>query len=273
MLEADNTVRWLDIDQLRPGPYQTRKRFKPEALEELAQSIKTSGIVQPIIVRYRIKTGEYEIIAGERRWRAARLAKEEQVPVIVRKELSDEACLVLAIAENIQRESLDPIEQAASLKRMCDELSLTHADISEAIGKSRTYVTNTLRLLQLDERLQTLLIEGRIDAGHGKALLTAPEALRHKLAEQIIKRGWNVRQAERKAKEMKEQQGREGANTVSGRDPRLVRMEQLFTQHFACPVHIEYNEKTRKGGIEIQFNNLVVCQAILDQLGIDSGFI
>ena len=148
MLEADNAVRWLDIDQLRPGPYQTRKRFKPEALEELAQSIKTSGIVQPIIVRYRIKTGEYEIIAGERRWRAAQLAREEQVPAIVRNELSDEACLVLAIAENIQRESLDPIEQAASLKRMSDELSLTHADISEAIGKSRTYVTNTLRLFQ-----------------------------------------------------------------------------------------------------------------------------
>jgi ParB family chromosome partitioning protein len=194
------------------------------------------------------------------------------VPVIVRNELSDEDCLVLAIAENIQRESLDPIEQAASLKRMSDELSLTHADISEAIGKSRTYVTNTLRLLQLDERLQTLLIEGRIDAGHGKALLMAPEALRHTLAEQIIKQGWNVRQAERKAKEMKEQQSREGLNTVQ-RDSRLVRMEQRFTQHFACPVHIEYNEKTRKGGIEIQFNNLVVCQAILDQLGIDSGFI
>ncbi len=143
MIEENNTVRWLDIDQLRPGPYQTRKRFKQDALKDLAQSIKTSGIIQPMIVRYRVKTGEYEIIAGERRWRAAQLAGEGQVPVIVRNDMSNEACLIFAITENIQRESLDPIEQAASLKRMNDELAMTHAEISDAIGKSRTYVTNT----------------------------------------------------------------------------------------------------------------------------------
>ncbi len=259
----------MDIDQLRPGPYQTRKRFKQDVLQELAQSIKTSGIVQPIIVRYQIKTGEYEIIAGERRWRAAQLADEGQVPVIVRNELSDEACLILAVAENIPRESLDPIEQAASLKRMGDELLMTHEDIFEAMGKARTYVTNTLRLLQMEESIQRLLIEGRIDAGHGKALLAAPDALRPALSEQILRHGWNVRQAERKAKEMKEQQHKEGANTVRKRDPRLVRMEHLLTQYFARPVHIEYDEKTRRGGIKIRFDNLMACQAILDRFNLE----
>jgi ParB family chromosome partitioning protein len=269
MTEENNTVRWLDIDLLRPGPYQTRKRFKQNALKELAQSIRTSGIVQPIIIRYCIKTGDYDIIAGERRWRAAQLAGEGQVPVIVRNDLSDEACLILAIAENIQRESLDPIEQAASLKRMSDELSMTHAEISEAVGKSRTYITNTLRLLQLEEGIQTLLIEGQIDAGHGKALLAAPEAMRYALSEQIIRHGWNVRQAERKAKEMKEKQQREGANTAKIRDPKLARMERLLAQHFACPVHIEYDENTRRGGIEIQFNSLMACQDLLGRLNIE----
>ncbi len=268
MSEENNTVRWLDIDQLRPSPYQTRKRFKQDALQELAQSIRTSGIVQPLIVRYSVKTGEYEIIAGERRWRAAQLANKGQVPVIVRNDMSNEACLILAITENIQRESLDPIEQAASLKRMSDELSMTHVEISEAVGKSRTYITNTLRLLQLEEDIQTLLIKGQIDAGHGKALLMAPEAMRHELSRQIIRHGWNVRQTEHKAKEIKEKQLREEANMARSRDPRLVRMEHLLAQHFACPVQIEYNEKTRRGGIDIQFNSISAYQGILNRLNI-----
>ena len=151
-------VKWLGVEQLKPGPYQTRKRFKQNSLVELAQSIETSGIIQPIIVRYNVKIGAYDIIAGERRWRAAQLAGEDQVPTIVRNDMSDDACLIFAIAENIQRESLDPIEQATSLKRLGEELSITHAEIAEAVGKSRVYVTNTLRLLQLEEEIKQMLI-------------------------------------------------------------------------------------------------------------------
>lgn len=262
-----DTVRLLDIDQLKPGPYQTRKRFKTDTLEELAQSIETSGIVQPIIARYNVKIDQYEIIAGERRWRAAQLAGEGQVPVIVRNDMRDDACLIFAISENIQRDSLDPIEQALSLKRMSDELSMTHMEISKALGKSRVYVTNTLRLLQLSENIQEMIINGQIDPGHGKALLSVPDSIQQDLAKQIVRYGLSVRQTEHKAKEMKTLlQGR--VKISERRDPNIVKMEQLLSEHLGHPVDIEFDQKTQKGGIKIRFTSLEECEGILDRLKI-----
>ena len=261
-------VRWLGVEQLKPGPYQTRKRFRQDSLLELAQSIETSGIVQPIIVRYNVKNGEYEIIAGERRWRAAQLAGRDQVPTIVRNDMSDEACLIFAIAENIQRESLDPIEQANSLRRLGEELSLTHADIAESVGKSRVYVTNTLRLLQLEEDIKQMLINEQIDAGHGRALLTLPKGMRLELAKQILRFGLSVRQTEKKAKELKELFHHQ-ADPPRGRDPNIIHMERLLSQHFGHPVVIEYNEERQNGRIKIRFTSLEECEGILDKLNID----
>ena len=262
-------VRWLGVEQLKPGPYQTRKRFNQISLAELAQSIETSGIVQPIIVRYNVKIDVYEIIAGERRWRAAQMVGEYQVPTIVRNDMSDEACLIFAIAENIQRESLDPIEQATSLKRLGEELSMTHADIAEAVGKSRVYVTNTLRLLQLDEKIKQMLIDQQIDAGHGRALLSLPEGMRLELSKQILRLGLSVRQTEKKAKELKVLFKGHQPDKLRTGDPNIVYMERLLSQHFGHSVVIEYNEKTQNGRIKIQFTSLEECEGILDKLNIN----
>ncbi len=262
---AHNEVKWLGIEQLKPGPYQTRKRFKRVTLEELAQSISTSGIVQPIIVRYNPRFDVYDIIAGERRWRAAQLVGIDLVPAIVRNDMSDDACLIFAIAENIQRDSLDPIEQAISLQRMGSELNMTHEAIAKSVGKSRVYVTNTLRLLQLEAEIQQLLISEQIDAGHARALLALPEGMRVALSKQIVQHGLNVRQTERKARELKELLQKQDKQPQK-RDPNFVRLEQRLSDHLGHPVTIVYDARTQQGAIKIQFTSLEACEGILDSL-------
>lgn len=264
-INVHSEVKWLGIEQLKPGPYQTRKRFKRVTLEELAQSIATSGIVQPIIVRHNSRFDVYDIIAGERRWRAAQLVGVDRVPTLVRNDMSDDACLIFAIAENIQRDSLDPIEQALSLKRMGDELEMTHAAIAKSVGKSRVYVTNTLRLLQLEREIQQLLISEQIDAGHARALLALPEGMRVELSKQIVQHGLNVRQTERKVKELKELLQKQ-VKQPQKRDPNLVRLEQRLSDHLGHLATIVYDASTQKGAIKIQFNSLDECEGILDRL-------
>src|SRR5690606_30519281 len=168
----EGELRELPIDSLHAGRYQPRHNFAPEALEELAQSIRAQGLIQPIIVRPH--QGGYEIIAGERRWRAARLAGLEQVPCLVR-EVDDRATVAMALIENIQREDLNPLEEAEALRRLIDEFDLTHQETAEAVGRSRAAVSNLLRLLELPRAIRDLLEQQRLDMGHARALLTLPE--------------------------------------------------------------------------------------------------
>jgi ParB family chromosome partitioning protein len=190
------TLATLSIDQLQPGRYQPRTRMDQGSLEELAQSIRGQGLIQPILVR-SLDGGvdRYEIIAGERRWRAARIAGMSDVPVVIR-DVPDQAALAISLIENIQRENLNPLEEARGLARLTEDFQLTHQEIADAIGRSRAAVTNLMRLLSLPKRVQELLLEGQIDMGHARALLAAHTSEQVRLAEQIVARGLSVREIE-----------------------------------------------------------------------------
>jgi ParB family chromosome partitioning protein len=193
--------RMLPIESLHPSPYQPRRIFTDEGMASLVQSVKQQGIVQPLLVRPDpTRAGEYEIVAGERRWRAAQAAQLHEVPAVVR-ELGDRDTLEIALVENIQREDLSPLEEARGYRRLIDEFGHTQEELANALGKSRSHVANLLRLLTLPESVQQMLSEGKLSAGHARALITAAEPER--LAERIVAKGLSVRDAERLAQEAK----------------------------------------------------------------------
>jgi ParB family transcriptional regulator, chromosome partitioning protein len=195
---ADGELRTLAVTDLTPGKYQPRTRMDQAALSELADSIKTRGIVQPILVR-ETTTGKFEIIAGERRWRAAQIAGLTQVPALVR-DIADDAALGIGLIENIQREDLNAMEEAAGLKRLIDEFKLTQEDAAKAVGRSRSAVSNLLRLLELAKPVQDMVIEQKLDMGHARALLPLGKAKQVELAHQIVHKNLSARDAERLAK-------------------------------------------------------------------------
>ena len=192
--EARETLATARVDQLRPGRYQPRTRMDEESLNELAQSIRNQGLMQPILVR-NAESGQYEIIAGERRWRAARLAGLAEVPIVVR-DVPDQAALAMALIENIQRENLNPLEEASGIQRLIDEFKLTHQEAADAVGRSRTATTNLLRLLSLEKPVKQLLMDGRIDMGHARALLALDGARQTELARKVDREGRSVRETE-----------------------------------------------------------------------------
>src|SRR5262245_22579234 len=191
---ASERPRHLAIDLLQPGKYQPRKKIQPESLQELADSIRAQGILQPLLVR-PIARQRYEIIAGERRWRASQLAGLDQVPVFIR-DISDEAAVAMGLIENIQREDLNAIEQAVALKRLSDEFDLTHEDIAKAVGKSRVSISNLLRLLHLEAQVRQMLENGELEMGHARALLSLEHVRQLSAAKEIVAKGLSVRDTE-----------------------------------------------------------------------------
>ncbi|HTY99404.1 MAG TPA: ParB/RepB/Spo0J family partition protein, partial [Rhodocyclaceae bacterium] len=185
----------LAVGALQPGKYQPRTRMDPGSLEELAASIKAQGLIQPISVR-PVGGGRYEIIAGERRWRACQLAGLTEVPVLMR-DIPDDAALAMSLIENIQRENLNPLEEAAGLQRLIDEFHMTHQQAADAVGRSRSAATNLLRLLQLAKPAQDMLMAGDIEMGHARALLPLPKSEQGRVAAQVVERGWSVRETEK----------------------------------------------------------------------------
>jgi ParB family chromosome partitioning protein len=192
---TDGELADLSVRSLRPGKYQPRTRMDQASLAELAESIRARGVLQPVVVR-PVDDGGYEILAGERRWRAAQLAGLERIPAVVR-EVADEAALGIGLIENIQREDLNPIEVAGGLRRLIDEFRLTHDDVAKAVGRSRSAVTNLLRLLELAKAVQDMLLEAKLDMGHARALLGVGKAKQVELAEQVAAKGLSVRETER----------------------------------------------------------------------------
>src|SRR5690606_30100575 len=182
------------VELIQRGKYQPRRDMHTEALEELAESIKAQGVMQPIVVR-QIGPEKYEIIAGERRWRATQIAGLDRIPAVIR-DVPDEAAIAMALIENIQRENLNPIEEAVALKRLQDEFELTHAEVAQAVGKSRATVTNLLRLIALNEEVKTLLEHGDLEMGHARAILTLEANVQRDIARQIVAKGLSVRQTE-----------------------------------------------------------------------------
>jgi ParB family chromosome partitioning protein len=261
MTKAKPTLKQLSVDQLVRGKYQPRQHFDTEQLQELAESIKTTGgLLQPIVVR-PLSTGNYEIVAGERRWRAAQLAGLNEVSCLVSL-YTDEQALQAAVIENINRTDLNPIEEANAYQRLIDEFGYLHEEVAAAVGKSRTTITNALRLLKLDPRVQQLLISKQLSEGHGKILAGVPVSHQYALAEQCIQRGWSVRKIEMEAKKLL--QPIEKNNPYS--DPNIKHLEQALTNHLGNLVNIDYED--RGGGyVKIRFNNIDELEGHFQRIG------
>ncbi|NVJ51730.1 MAG: ParB/RepB/Spo0J family partition protein [Gammaproteobacteria bacterium] len=260
-------LRRLPIEFLQPGQYQPRKVMTDEALEELAESIKAQGIIQPIVVR-PVAKDKYEIIAGERRWRASQLAKLAEVPVLV-KEVPDEAAIAMALIENIQREDLNAIEEATALQRLMDEFGLTHQQAADAVGKSRTTVTNLLRLLQLSEACRTMLERGDIEMGHARALLSLDKLQQSELARVVVAKGLTVRETEKLVR--KTINPVKVNNPVKEEDPHINKLEQQIADKFGAPVSIQHSPRG-KGKLILSYNNLDELDGILSNMGLKEDF-
>ena len=249
----------LELDALRPGRYQPRRDMDAEALEALAQSIRTQGVVQPLVVREA--DGGYEIVAGERRWRAARLAGLDSVPAVVRP-MADEAAMAVALIENIQREDLNPLEEAAALRRLIEECGMTHAACAQAVGRSRASVSNLLRLSELVPEAQALLRAGDIQMGHARALLGAPNALQADLAARVAARQLTVRQTEALVASAMAEKDAEAAPRQSN---RLVRFERELGESLGAKVTV----RSQRGGrarVVIDYPNAGELDNLLDRL-------
>ncbi|MGB1198104.1 MAG: ParB/RepB/Spo0J family partition protein [Thalassotalea sp.] len=249
----------LPIELLRPGKYQPRKDMSADALEELSSSIKSQGIIQPIVVR-PISENNYEIIAGERRWRAAQLAEIDLVPCLI-KDVPDEAAVAMALIENIQREDLNAMEEAVALERLLTEFELTHQEVADAVGKSRTTVTNILRLNNLNPDVKTLLEHGDIEMGHARALLALENDLQTTTARTVAAKELNVRETEALIKKIQQP---EKEKQVVEKDPDTQSLEQNLSEKLGSQVSISHNKKG-KGKLVIAYTNLDELDGIVSR--------
>ncbi|MDR6985364.1 ParB family chromosome partitioning protein [Rheinheimera pacifica] len=253
-------LQQLPVEFLVPGKYQPRKDMSQEALEDLASSIRAQGIIQPIVVRPLAKD-KFEIIAGERRWRASQLAQLAEVPCIV-KDVPDEAAVAIALIENIQREDLNAMEEAVALDRLLTEFALTHQQVADAVGKSRASVTNLLRLNQLNEDVKLLLEHGDIEMGHARALLALKDNEQSDAARLVAAKQLTVRETENLVRRILEPKP---AVAEKPRDPDVLALEQRLSERFAAPVQISYNNKG-KGKLEISYTSLDELDGIINKL-------
>jgi len=251
--ERNDALKALPIDQLQPGKYQPRTRMEPEALTELAASIKTQGVMQPVLVR-PVAGGRYEIVAGERRWRAARMAGLAEVPALIR-DVPDEQALAAALIENIQREDLNPLEEATGIQRLHQEFGLTHQSIADTLGRSRAAVTNLLRLLELAPPVRDLLANGQLDMGHARALLALSVAKQIQLAREAAAKQLTVREVERRVAKLMQ---RPDAPRTARPDRDVARLEDEWSERLGTTVQIR--SKGKKGG------RLVLAYRTLDEL-------
>lgn len=263
----------LDVDLLVRGAYQPRIDMHLESLEELAQSIRAQGVIQPIVVRPLAGRGpdgapRYEIVAGERRWRAAQLAGLKAVPVVVR-EIPDSAAIAMALIENIQRENLNPLEEALAIRRLIDEFGLTHEEAAEAIGRSRVAVSNLLRLMQLGEPARELLQKRAIEMGHARALLALTDPrMQAEVARLVATRGLSVRETERLVKKMLEgpqRAGGEGAGAGRSTDPDVRRLENDLAEKLGARVAIQHG-RGGKGKLVVSYNSIDELEGILGHI-------
>lgn len=259
--KADQPYEVVSIDLLQPGESQPRTQMSEEGLSELADSIRQQGIISPIIVRKTL-AGKYEIIAGERRFRAAKLVGLLDVPVIIR-EVDDRQALAMALIENIQREDLNPLEEAVGIQRLIEECSYTHEQAAEAIGRSRTTATNLLRLLNLTDEVKAMLMEGALEMGHARALLALEAGEQILVAKEIVARGLSVRQTEELVKKHKDTQPARPKVVIKTRDD--LRLEETLAESLGAVVKLTANQKG-KGRIVIEFANLDQLQGIVDKI-------
>ena len=255
---GSDALQNLSITQLQPGKYQPRTNMDQTALAELAESIKAQGIMQPILVR-PVADDRYEIIAGERRWRAAQLAGLNEVPVLVRK-VADDAALAMSLIENIQRENLNPLEQALGIQRLINEFGMTHQTAGEALGNSRSTISNLLRLLNLSAPVQELMMQGKIDMGHGRALLPLDAAQQIRIANVIAQKQLSVRETEKLVHQLEHP----AAKKVKKPDRDLLRLQEDVSERLGAQVAIK-PKKNGQGNIVIHYTSLDQLDDILSK--------
>ena len=258
---AGESLRSRGVDKLQPGRYQPRTGMDPDRLTELAESIKAQGVIQPIVVR-EISRGQFEIIAGERRWRAAKQAGHAEIPAVVR-EVDDRAVVAMALIENIQREDLNPLEEAVALSRLIDEFSLTHQQAAEAVGRSRAAVSNLLRLLELPEPIRGLLEQRKLEMGHARALLTLAPAAAAALAREAAENGWSVREVERRAQQPAPKPSRR-------QDADIAALERDLSERLNAKVQVQHGRGGR-GKLVIAYHGLDALDGILERLRGEGG--
>ncbi|PSF13641.1 chromosome partitioning protein ParB [Marinobacter fuscus] len=262
--DQDGELREIPVDLIQRGRYQPRRDMDPTALQELAESIRQQGVMQPVVVR-PLGEGRFELIAGERRWRATQMAELDRIPAIIR-DVPDEAAIAMALIENIQRENLNPIEEAFALQRLQDEFGLTQAQVAEAVGKSRTTITNLLRLIGLTEDVRVMLEHGDLDMGHGRAMLTLPPELQLQVARQVVSRSLSVRQTE----ELVSQIQQAGPDNVKKQDkpaldPNIRALQDDLSERLGARVAINHG-KRGKGKLVIEYSSLDELDGILGHI-------
>lgn len=257
--DSGGEFKKLPIEYLKQSPFQPRRDIDKSALEELAESIKIQGIIQPIIVRKK-QDKDYEIIAGERRWRAAQLAQLREVPTLV-KDISDHMAFAIALIENIQRENLNPLEEAYALDRLIKEFKMTHAEIAKTVGKSRATVTNFLRLLGLNENVKQLMEQGFIEMGHARSLLALNKNLQNQAAKTVVSKRLSVRETENLVKRLLNPQVKKNKSLA----PDVKHLQDRLSEKLGAKVFIQYDKKG-KGKLIIQYNSLDELDGILKHI-------
>ena len=255
-------LRHIAVELIQRGTYQPRVHFEPEALQELAESIKAQGVIQPIVVR-PISAGKFELIAGERRWRASQLAGLHEIPAVV-KELNDQSAAAISLIENIQRENLNPLEESRALQRLIDEFDMTHQQVAEAVSRSRASVTNLLRLKDLNEDVKLLVDERKIDMGHARALLALSGAEQSVLANKAADQGWSVRETEKQVKRQLNPSPKVSESSASI-DPDIKRLQEQVSERLGAPVNVQH-KSNGKGKLVINYSSLDELDGILAKI-------
>lgn len=261
--DHDGELREIPIDLIQRGRYQPRRDMDPAALQELADSIRQQGVMQPVVVR-PVAEGRYELIAGERRWRATQLAELDSIPAIVR-DVPDDAAIAMALIENIQRENLNPIEEAFALQRLQEEFGLTQAQVAEAVGKSRTTITNLLRLIGLAEDVRVMLEHGDLEMGHGRAMLTLPPEQQAQVARQVVAKSLSVRQTEALVRRVQSEQPDKKSQEDKAVDPNIRALQDDLSDRLGARVSIAHG-KRGKGKLVIEYSSLDELDGILGHI-------
>lgn len=252
----------VPVRDIKPGRYQPRSQMDDEGLQELADSIKAQGVIQPVIVREH-GLSQYELIAGERRWRASQLAGLAEIPVVI-KSIGDEAALAMGLIENIQRENLNPIEEAQGLKRLVDEFGLTHETVAKAVGRSRSAVSNSLRLLALPEPVQEMLFLRQLEMGHARALLSLPVMEQLSLAQKAVKNGWSVREVERRSQLAQQAPQEKKSKTVS---PDIRYLNEALTEKLGVRAEVQ-TANHKRGKVVLHFDSPETFARLMRQLDV-----
>ena len=263
VLESGDELKSLPVEFIQPGKYQPRKDMTDEGLQELADSIRVQGVIQPIVIRPLDKADSYEIIAGERRWRAAQRAELAEVPVIIKK-VEDNAAIAMSLIENIQREDLNAIEEAVALQRLKDEFELTHQEVADAVGKSRTTVTNIMRLLSLSDSVRRMIEHGDLEMGHGRTLLALPLEQQSTVAKQVADKSLSVRETEKLVQRLLNP-AKKVAKTTKSAD--IKHLERNLSEYLGSPADVQH-QKNGKGKVVLQYSNLEELDGILAKIGV-----